>query len=766
MATTNATIDVSVNGLSNIDRLNTSLDALGRKFTGLKTALVGVAFGAFGRSALQLADELQDLSNASGIATGNLLEFKKALETSGGEAGAMSTAISNFARSIDEAAQGSLKAQQSFLELGVSLQDLANLSERDLLIKTLEGISRLPAASERAAAMMEKFGKSFRTVDPGDLANKLRTTEGSMNQYADSIKRAAELQDNLATAQGVLKLAFLEAFSGPIQRLNDFNKALEEGKAKIDGLVTVFKVLAVVIAGVFAFTGWLAVVRVIGGLGRGVGALANLFTGLGSSITKVFAPSGAAMTALRYVGGAVAAIAGGIAAVFGLSKPDSGAAPSGTQASPAEEDAKAAEKARQEEQARRQIDMSNRENAIRSVRDISAEYSKQNSLQLARMNLETELIGRSDEEKQLRQGLFDLAQKYNDVQDSLLKKKQSLTKEEQFLVPVIDEQIKKNAELYNVQVRGLEQVIGKQMVAMAAEKDRQAAIDAINKQLERQNTLSDAMVRANDRLTDVKLEGTIASLAPLQQSIARIREENRKAALEAGRNFAAQFEGMEMNLEQSKELADGLAQIADRYAAITDAQITNLEKSREFSEGWKKAFAEYADSAYNAAANAENIFKTATRGMEDAIVNFAKTGKFEWKGFLGSIVEELLRSNVRQLIAQVFGGGGGGGGGGSILGSIFGSLLGGKAIGGPVQGGTPYIVGERGPELFVPNAGGGQIVPNDKLAGMGGGTALTQVTYNINAVDASSFRSLVAQDPEFIFAVTEQGRKRMPNSRR
>jgi hypothetical protein len=50
------------------------------------------------------------------------------------------------------------------------------------------------------------------------------------------------------------------------------------------------------------------------------------------------------------------------------------------------------------------------------------------------------------------------------------------------------------------------------------------------------------------------------------------------------------------------------------------------------------------------------------------------------------------------------------------------------------------------------------------MSDMGGGS--TNITYNINAVDASSFRNLVASDPEFIFAVTEQGRRRQPSQRR
>jgi len=48
----------------------------------------------------------------------------------------------------------------------------------------------------------------------------------------------------------------------------------------------------------------------------------------------------------------------------------------------------------------------------------------------------------------------------------------------------------------------------------------------------------------------------------------------------------------------------------------------------------------------------------------------------------------------------------------------------GRAFGGPVIGGRPYIVGERGPEMFVPS-GSGKIVPNNKMNG--GGTVVNVV---------------------------------------
>jgi len=57
---------------------------------------------------------------------------------------------------------------------------------------------------------------------------------------------------------------------------------------------------------------------------------------------------------------------------------------------------------------------------------------------------------------------------------------------------------------------------------------------------------------------------------------------------------------------------------------------------------------------------------------------------------------------------------------------------GGKAAGGPVSGGTTYLVGERGPELFTPSSGG-NIIPNNRLGG-GGGGAVYNITVN-GAID-------------------------------
>ena len=79
-------------------------------------------------------------------------------------------------------------------------------------------------------------------------------------------------------------------------------------------------------------------------------------------------------------------------------------------------------------------------------------------------------------------------------------------------------------------------------------------------------------------------------------------------------------------------------------------------------------------------------------------------------------------------------------GGGSIF-STIGSFFGKKASGGSVSKGQPYMVGENGPEMFVPNSTG-QITQSARGTGNGGSTT---VNFNINTVDASGFEELLVR---------------------
>lgn len=95
----------------------------------------------------------------------------------------------------------------------------------------------------------------------------------------------------------------------------------------------------------------------------------------------------------------------------------------------------------------------------------------------------------------------------------------------------------------------------------------------------------------------------------------------------------------------------------------------------------------------------------AGRSIESALARAIRAGKLgfdDLKRAALAAMAEIAAGAVRGGIAAILGGGAGG------LGGVIGAIVGapGKAIGGPVSPGRPYLVGERGPELFVPTASG------------------------------------------------------------
>ncbi|MBK8631385.1 MAG: tail tape measure protein [Sphingomonadales bacterium] len=110
----------------------------------------------------------------------------------------------------------------------------------------------------------------------------------------------------------------------------------------------------------------------------------------------------------------------------------------------------------------------------------------------------------------------------------------------------------------------------------------------------------------------------------------------------------------------------------------------------------------------------------AGRMLESTLVRAIRTGKLgfeDLKHVALSVMAEIASSAIRTGLDSLFGGGQRGGGGILSLGtSLIGSVLGlpGRATGGPVSPGRAYMVGERGPELFVPTASGAIAAPSPR----------------------------------------------------
>lgn len=211
-----------------------------------------------------------------------------------------------------------------------------------------------------------------------------------------------------------------------------------------------------------------------------------------------------------------------------------------------------------------------------------------------------------------------------------------------------------------------------------------------------------------------------------RKEAAGIRRETMDPATRALEEFQEKLDRINELDKSGAFISPDDAQTArDFFRAEYDKMIEDIKaKNEEMSEEAKKFWGAMEGFA-------EDNFFNIMQG------NFDDLGK-GFKTMIDRMVADMLASQLfgqGGIISGAFGGGAGGGAGGTassggILASLASAFL---ADGGRARRGTPYVVGEEGPELFVP-ANSGTVVPNDALA-----SGPTNVTVNVNATDAQSF---------------------------
>jgi len=233
--------------------------------------------------------------------------------------------------------------------------------------------------------------------------------------------------------------------------------------------------------------------------------------------------------------------------------------------------------------------------ALASIKEMTAEYQKQQAAIQSKIAFETEFIGKSENEKQLAEAQRKLAEDYIDLQDKLIKKRESLTKDEQkkgVLGKEINNQIKLAAQGFTAQFDALSAVIVAEQTAKLLEEDRKRNLENMTKAMEQQLKIQEALAGARLSIIsqgkDTAFAGSKIGKGALQQQMMDIAEANRKAGLEASRAFAAAFEdgGDGLTPERAQQLADGLKAIEEGYAGIAAGQTANLELSRTWATGW------------------------------------------------------------------------------------------------------------------------------------------------------------------------------------
>lgn len=263
------------------------------------------------------------------------------------------------------------------------------------------------------------------------------------------------------------------------------------------------------------------------------------------------------------------------------------------------------------------------------------------------------------------------------------------------------------------------------------------------------------------------------------EEIAKIKEE----ADLIGKSILQQKElaaARKINNQLDKDIAvlpsqeSALRAAAKKDVEDITASLKAADKEQKtWGRGSQTAMQNYVDAATNAAAQTNGLFSSAFKSMEDALANFLQKGKLDFKSFVGVIENGLAHIAAQKMIAAAIGNSSSGTGLAGLLGSLFGSsgvvtagngtvITTGNAIdfagagfanGGDPPVGVPSMVGERGPEIFVPKQSG-TIIPNDKIGGGG-----TSVTYSpVIHIDS---RSDQAQVHQLVTAAIQQGNSQL-----
>jgi len=292
------------------------------------------------------------------------------------------------------------------------------------------------------------------------------------------------------------------------------------------------------------------------------------------------------------------------------------------------------------------------------------------------------------------------------------------------------------------------------------------ALDVIQKQLERpfleqflRNLSGVSLAEMGAALTGMGADaasgstrGTINRARPAQAPTGRLRdlageEESRKRQLATAKEAGDLQDKLNQDERQFAEWLNGQT---ENYADMTIRGIeAEMEVRRESADEWR-AWTKEQEASLGMLGE---LGAQAARNIQDSFAQFL----FDpFKGGLGGMLKGFINT-IRRMIAEVASAmllkqfftwmSGLSGGFGQIGSALLAGM--GKANGGPVMGNRAYMVGERGPEMFVPSSGG-SIVPNNK---MGGGVTVAPV-YNVDARGATA--DLVKALPAILEANTRR----------
>lgn len=290
----------------------------------------------------------------------------------------------------------------------------------------------------------------------------------------------------------------------------------------------------------------------------------------------------------------------------------------------------------------------------------------------------------------------------------------------------------------------------------------------------------------------LQLEGERYRLTKNEYANRKLILDQNKEIIEIERKYTNQQLQALNTLQQARAEDAGYAKelYDEKIKNIDELRILELAAAKEFQqiqtkqfedavarqydwmEGWRSAYREYLEESEKVAQYGAQAFNGLVSTMEDALENFVRTGKLNFKDLIGSMIKDLL---VLQMRAQASG----------FFKSIFGGIVSlyggadpmsrmpmgdieefgkrqypGMASGGNIDG--PTIIGENGPELFVPRQSG-TVIPNgawqSQMQGQGQTIINGPYIAKLDAIDAKTFEQYVMGSNKAVWAANQYAQK-------
>jgi len=272
--------------------------------------------------------------------------------------------------------------------------------------------------------------------------------------------------------------------------------------------------------------------------------------------------------------------------------------------------------------------------------------------------------------------------------------------------------LERQAEL-NKGLVDLKAQVRDQQDLLAAERQGEEALRAVNVQLQLRKTFTEEELKRNGEL--------VQQYRQQLEALERVNQARRDAEARRGVGSSRQAqEDYERNVRDAEDRKRRGAFNEEEYnRALINAERQRLEVSRDAWDGVKRGMMNYFDEASNAALQYERLFVTSMSRFEDVQRQLIMTGKADWKGFFKSMLADFLIMQQRMLTSKLFqmilnpGGIGGGIGGGAQVASSAGGFL----------GGLGSLFGSIG-GLFGFGGGGGGSAPTSLLPNLGAGNYL------------------------------------------